>query len=42
MVCSKSDSKREIHSDEVQETRKISQNLNYHLKELEKEEGWKQ
>ena len=32
--------KREVHSDTVlpQETRKISNNLTYHLKQLEKEE----
>ena len=37
---SKSSSKREVYSNTglPQETRKISSNLSYHLKELEKEE----
>ena len=40
MGCSKSSPKKEIHSDIglPQEIRKISTNLTYHLKELEKEE----
>ena len=38
MGCSKSNSKRGVHSDTglPQETRKISNNLSYNLKELEK------
>ena len=40
MGCSKSSSKREVYSNTSlpQETRKISNNLTLHLKELEKEE----
>ena len=40
MGCSKSSSKREVYSNTIlpQETRKISNNLTLHLKELEKEE----
>ena len=40
MGCSKSSSKREVHSNLIspQETRKISNNLTLHLKQLEKEE----
>ena len=40
MGCSKSTSGREVHSDKClpQETRKVSNNLNLHLKELEKEQ----
>ena len=43
MGCSKSSSKREVYSDASlsQETRKISNNLTLHLKELEKEEQTK-
>ena len=43
MGCSKSNSKREVYSNTVlpQETRKISNNLTLHLKELEKEEQTK-
>ena len=43
MGCSKSSSKRELYSytSLPQETRKISNNLNLHLKELEKEEQTK-
>ena len=43
MGCSKSSSKREVHNntDLPQETRKISNNLTYYLKELEKEEKTK-
>ena len=43
MVCSKSSSKREVYSytSLPQETRKISNNLTLHLKELEKEEQTK-
>ena len=39
----KSSSKREVYSNKVlpQETRKISNNLNLHLKQLEKEEQTK-
>ena len=38
--CSKNSSRREVHGDTglIQETRKISNNLTYQLKELEKEE----
>ena len=40
MGCSKSSSKREVYSNTSlpQKTRKISNNLSLHLKELEKEE----
>ena len=40
MGCSKSSSKREVHSNSTspQETRKISNNPTLHLKKLEKEE----
>ena len=40
MGCSKSSSKREVYSNTIlpQETRKISNNLTLHLKQLEKEE----
>ena len=40
MGCWKSSAQRDIHSDIglPQKTRKISNNLTYHLKELEKEE----
>ena len=40
MGCSKSSSKREVYSNSIspQETRKISNNLTSHLKQLEKEE----
>ena len=40
MGCSKSSSKKELHSDKglPQETRKISNNLTYVLKDKEKEE----
>ena len=40
MGCSKSSSKREVYSNTIlpQETRIISNNLNLHLKQLEKEE----
>ena len=43
MGCSKSSSKREVYSytSLPQETRKISNNLSLHLKELEKEEQTK-
>ena len=43
MKCSKSSSKREVYSDKYlpQETRKVSNNLTVHLKELEKEEQMK-
>ena len=43
MGCSKSSSKREVYSYKSlpQETRKISNNLTLHLKELEKEEQTK-
>ena len=43
MGCSKSSSKREVYSDTglPQETRKTSNNLTLHLKELEKEEQTK-
>ena len=43
MGCSKSSSKREVYSYTIllQETRKISNNLTLHLKELEKEEQTK-
>ena len=39
MGCNKSSSKREVYSNTIlpQETRKISDNLNLHLKQLEKE-----
>ena len=38
--CSKNSSRREVHGDTglIQETRKISNNLTYQLKELEKEQ----
>ena len=41
MGCSKSSFKREVHSNTglPQETRKISNNLTYHLKELEKQQA---
>ena len=41
MECNKSISKQEVYSDTglPQETRKISNNLTYHLKELEKEKA---
>ena len=44
MGCSKSSSKREVHSNTIlpQETTNISNNLTLHLKELEKEEQTKQ
>ena len=40
MRCSKSSSKTGVHNDTgiLQETRKTSNNLTYHLKELEKEQ----
>ena len=40
MGCSKSSSKREVYSNIIlpQETRKITNNLTIHLKQLEKEE----
>ena len=41
MGCSKSNSKSEVYSDTSlpqKKTRKISDNLTYHLKELEKEQ----
>ena len=40
MGCSKSSSKREVYSISIspQETRKISNNLTLHLKEVEKEQ----
>ena len=40
MGCSKSSSKREVYSNTIlpQETRKISNNLTLHIKQLEKEE----
>ena len=40
MDCSKSSSKREVYSNTIlpQETRKTSNNLTLHLKQLEKEE----
>ena len=40
MGCSKSSSKREVYSNTIllHETRKISNNLTSHLKELKKEE----
>ena len=40
MGCSKSSSKREVDSNTIlpQETRKVSNNLTLHLKQLEKEE----
>ena len=40
MRCSKSSAKREVYSNSIlpQETRKISNNLTLHLKQLEKEE----
>ena len=40
MGCSKSSSKREVYSNTIspQETRKISNNLTLHLKQLEKEQ----
>ena len=40
MGCSKSSAKREVYSNSIlpQETRKISNNLTLHLKQLEKEE----
>ena len=40
MGCSKSNTKREVYSNTIlpQETRKISNNLSLHLKQLEKEE----
>ena len=40
MCCSKSSSKTGVHNDTgiLQETRKTSNNLTYHLKELEKEQ----
>ena len=43
MGCSKSSSKREVYSNSIlpQETRKISNNLNLPLKQLEKEEQTK-
>ena len=43
MGCSKSGSKREVYSNTIlpQETRKISNNLTLHLKDLEKEEQTK-
>ena len=43
MKCTKSSSKREVHSNKCiyQERRKISNNLTLHLKELEKEEQTK-
>ena len=43
MGCSKSSSKREVYSNSIspQETRKISNNLTLHLKQLEKEEQGK-
>ena len=43
MGCSKSSSKRKVHRDKClpQETRKISNNLNLHLKGLEKQEQMK-
>ena len=43
MGCSKSSSKREVYSNTIllQETRKISNNLTLHPKELEKEEQTK-
>ena len=43
MGCSKSCSKRVVYSNTVlpQETRKISNNLNLHLKQLEKEKQTK-
>ena len=43
MECSKNSSEREGHSNTglPQKTRKISNNLTYHLKELEKEEQTK-
>ena len=44
MGCSKSSSKREVYSNTIlpQETRKISNNLNLHLKQSEKEEEQQQ
>ena len=43
MGCSKSNFKREVYSNTIlpQETRKISNNLTLHLKQLEKEEQTK-
>ena len=43
MACSKSSSNREVYSSTIlpQETRKISNNLILHLKQLEKEEQTK-
>ena len=43
MGCSKSNSKREVYSNTIlpQETRKTSDNLTLHLKQLEKEEQQK-
>ena len=43
MGCSKSSSKRDVHSNSSspQETRKISNNLTLHLKQVEKEEQGK-
>ena len=41
MGHSKSSSKREVYSNSPQETRKISNNLTLHLKQLEKEEQTK-
>ena len=40
MRCSKNSSKREVYSNTIlpQETRKLSNNLNLHLKQLEKEQ----
>ena len=44
MGCNKSSSKREVYSNKIlpQETRKISNNLTFHLKELEKEQQQQQ
>ena len=44
MGCSKSSPEREVHSDtgHPQKTRKLSNNLAYHLKELEKAVWFKQ
>ena len=44
MGCSKSSSKREVYSNTIlpQETRKTSNNLTFHLKQLEKEEEQQQ